>query len=133
MMHPVTAGAVGMRVTRWSLAVCPWLGLAVGLAIRASGTLYTFGMLVLPALVAKNVCREVRPVFLVAPLVGVGAALVGFVLANYYDFPPAQMSVALLALGLVGVWLLRWVVGVASRLHRHTPLTGRHTPRGGTG
>jgi zinc transport system permease protein len=60
--------------------------------------LYTFGCLVLPALVAKNVCREVRPMFVVAPVIAVGVATVGFVLANHYDDPPAQMTVALLCL-----------------------------------
>jgi hypothetical protein len=65
-----------------------WLGLAVGLSIRSAGMLYTFGCLVLPALVAKNICREVRPMFVVAPAVAVGTATVGFVLANHYDDPP---------------------------------------------
>jgi ABC-type Mn2+/Zn2+ transport system permease subunit len=68
--------------------------------------LYTFGCLVLPALIAKNVCREVRPMFLVAPVVAVATGAVGFMLANHYDFPPAQMTVALLSFLLMVAWLL---------------------------
>jgi hypothetical protein len=30
--------------------------------------------------------------------------MVGFILANYYDYPPAQMTVALLSILLLVVW-----------------------------
>jgi len=104
---PSMARSVGMNIGRWSLLVSLWLGLSVGLSIRASGMLYTFGSLVLPPLVAKNVCREVRPMFIVAPLVALVVDAVGFVLANHYDFPPAQMNVALAGLVLLAAWTYR--------------------------
>jgi ABC-type Mn2+/Zn2+ transport system permease subunit len=69
--------------------------------------LFTFGSLVLPPLVAKNLCREVRTMFFVAPAVALVTDTIGFVLANRYDFPPAQMNVALTCLLLVIAWLLR--------------------------
>ncbi len=97
-MDPTMAAAVGMRVGIWSGALSLWLGLLVGLSISVSGVLYTFGCLVLPPLVARNVCREVRPMFLVAPAVGVAVAGAGFVVAHHWDYPPAQMTVALLCL-----------------------------------
>lgn len=101
------AVSVGMKVGRWAAGISLWLGLAVGLSIRASGMLNTFGSLVLPALVAKNLCREVRPMFLVAPAVSLVVNAMAFVLANHYDFPPAQMSVALASLALVIAWAFR--------------------------
>jgi ABC-type Mn2+/Zn2+ transport system permease subunit len=104
---PSMAAAVGVRVGQWSVGASLWLGLAVGLSIQSSGMLYTFGLLVLPALVAKNVCREVLPMFLVSPCVAIAVATVGFVLANHYDYPPAQMSVVLLGLILVLAWFAR--------------------------
>lgn len=107
VMDPAMAAAVGMTNARWGALISVWLGLAVGLSIRSSGMLYTFGCLVLPALIAKNVCREVRPMFFVAPVVAVGAGTIGFVLANYYDYPPAQMTVAFLSLLLTVAWLFR--------------------------
>jgi ABC-type Mn2+/Zn2+ transport system permease subunit len=107
VIDPAMAAAAGMRTAVWGMAINAWLGLAVGLSIRASGMLYTFGCLVLPALVAKSLCREVRTMFLVAPAVAVATALVGFVLAYDLDYPPAQMAVALLCLALVLAWTLR--------------------------
>lgn len=108
-MDPVMALAAGMRVTLWAVALTVWLGLVVGLSLRASGTLYTFGCLVLPALIAKNLCREVRPLFLVAPLIALSTAALGCVLADATDSPPAQMTVALLSMGLAITWLIRWL------------------------
>jgi ABC-type Mn2+/Zn2+ transport system permease subunit len=65
------------------------------------------GCLMLPTLVAKNVCRELRRMLLVVPLVAVATAAAGFVMANHYDDPPAQMTVALLRLPLTMAWLVR--------------------------
>ena len=104
-MDPPMAAAVGMRVTWWAAGAAIWLGLVIGLAMRVSGMLYTFGLLVLPALVAKNVCREVRTLFFISPIIALSVGSMGFVLANHYDFPPAQMTVALLS-GLLSLgWL----------------------------
>jgi ABC-type Mn2+/Zn2+ transport system permease subunit len=99
--------AIGMNLKSWSVLISVWLGLAVGLSIRASGMLFTFGCLVLPALVAKNLCREVRSMFFVAPAVAVGTSAIGFLLANYYDYPPGQMNVALFCLELTLAWMFR--------------------------
>ena len=106
-MDPVMATAVGMHVSHWAVGTAVWLGLAVGLSMRVSGMLYTFGSLVLPALVAKNLCREVSTVFLVAPGVAIGTSALGFVLANYYDYPPGQMTVVLLSICLMVAWGIR--------------------------
>jgi ABC-type Mn2+/Zn2+ transport system permease subunit len=106
-LDPAMAAAVGMNLKLWGLITSAWLGLAVGLAIRTSGMLYTFGCLVLPPLVAKSLCREVRSMFVIAPLGSLGAGVLGFILANHYDFPPAQMTVALLCLILGIAWILR--------------------------
>jgi ABC-type Mn2+/Zn2+ transport system permease subunit len=109
-MDAEMAAAVGLRVERWSAAIALALGLAVGLSMHCAGLLYTFGCLVLPPLIARNVVREVRPMFIVAPLVALATATVGFVLANYYDYPPAQMTVALLC-ALLAASRLRWRFG----------------------
>jgi ABC-type Mn2+/Zn2+ transport system permease subunit len=97
-IDPAMAPAVGIRTNLWSAAWSAWLGLALSLSIRSGGMLYAFGSLVLPALIAKRLCRETAPLFWAAPLVHFAVALPGFVLANHYDFPPAQVVVALLCL-----------------------------------
>ena len=101
------ASAVGMRVRIWDLALAATLGLAMGLAIHVSGVVYSFGFLVLPALVAKNVCREVRSMLWVSPLVGLAAAVVGFVVANDLDLPPGQAAVGVLCAALLVAWTVR--------------------------
>lgn len=102
-----TAVAAGVPRTATSLAVALWLGLAVGVSMRVSGMLYTFGCLVLPALVAKNLSRRLRPLVWLAPTVALAAAVPGFVLAHHYDTPPAHTTVALLCAALLLAWCLR--------------------------
>jgi ABC-type Mn2+/Zn2+ transport system permease subunit len=106
-MDPEMAAAVGLRTRVWNAAIAVWLGLAVGLSIRVSGMLFTVGCLVLPALIAKNLCRDVRPVLVVAPILSVLACAAGFVLAHVFDFPPAHSTVALLCGALTCAWGMR--------------------------
>lgn len=104
---PLMAAAVGLRVRRWTFGIALWIGLVVGLSIRGAGLLYAFGCLVLPALAARLLCREIRPMYGTAAGFALVTALVAFVLAHAWDFPPAQLTVALQAL-LVGLlWMRR--------------------------
>jgi ABC-type Mn2+/Zn2+ transport system permease subunit len=103
-LDPELAVALGQRRRLWNAAVAVWLGLTVGLSIRVSGALYTFGCLVLPALIAKHWLREIRPLLVVGPAVALTSAILGFVLAHHYDVPPAHATVALLCVGLLGSW-----------------------------
>ena len=103
-LDPSMMTAVGMRTVWWTFGAAAWLGLLVGVSMRVSGLLYTFGNLVLPALIAKNLCQEVKMLFFVAPVIAVGVSILGFVMANHFDYPPAQMTVALLSLALVLTW-----------------------------
>lgn len=106
-VDPELASAVGLRPQRVRLAVAVVLGVCVGLAMRISGLLYTFGCLVLPALVARSLGREIRPLLATAPLVALGAAVPGFVLAHGLDTPPAHTTVALLCAALGVAWGVR--------------------------
>lgn len=98
------ARAAGIPAARWNTLLWVWIGIGISAAIRVSGMTYAFGSLVLPALVAKNICREVRQMFVVAPLVGVLGAVVAFVAANAWDYPPGQAAVALWSLLLAAAW-----------------------------
>lgn len=104
ILDPVMAAAVGLNLTTWSLVLSGAIGLATGLAIQSTGFLFTFGCLVLPALIAKNLCRRVQPMFLVAPSLALFAIFLGLVVAHYFDFPPGQVVVALLCLLLAITW-----------------------------
>jgi ABC-type Mn2+/Zn2+ transport system permease subunit len=96
LTDPEMAQASGLNTRTWALSLCCILGLTVGLSLRTAGMLYTFGCLVLPSLAARHLCRKAQQVFLAAPLVGLVTNIAAFILANHYDNPPGQMSVALL-------------------------------------
>lgn len=97
-MEPAMAEAVGIRVRLWSALLSVALGFVLAQSIRVSGTLYAFGCLVLPGLAAKALGGESLPLFWRAPMVALAASVVGFVVANHWDLPPAQVTVAILAL-----------------------------------
>ena len=108
-LDPSMAVAAGLSPRGWNALLAIWLGVAVGLSIRVSGTLYTFGCLVLPALVAKHLVREVRTLVWLAPVIALAAAVAGFVLAHSLDTPPAHTTVALLCAALPLAWGVRRV------------------------
>ena len=101
-----TAAALGVPRRRLVVGAAVWLGICVGFAMRVSGMLYAFGCLVLPALVARRLARESRPLVRLAPLIALGVALPAFVVAHVTDVPPAQMTVSLLCAALLFAWVL---------------------------
>ncbi len=107
ILDPEMARACGVRTAAWDRALAVWLGVVVATSIHVAGVLFAFGALVLPALSAKNLCREVRRMFVVSPLLAVTFTLVGLVLANAKDYPPGQMAVALYSILLAAAWALR--------------------------
>ncbi|GIW41392.1 MAG: hypothetical protein KatS3mg076_1969 [Candidatus Binatia bacterium] len=103
------AAAVGLRVGLWETLLAVWLGTTIGFSIRIAGMTYAFGCLVLPALVARNLSRTARGMLWSAPPIFFAAGLSGFVLANSYDLPPAQLTVALLALAFAATRVVVWM------------------------
>lgn len=106
-VDPESASAYGLRGGAWRALLALWLGLAVGLAIRSTGTLFAFGCLVLPPLAAKALCREVRTMAWLAPPIAAGAALAGLFVGHTFDLPPAHATVALLSAFVAASWLRR--------------------------
>lgn len=104
---PTMAAAVGIRVGPWVAGLALVLGVCTGLAVQATGLLFAFGCLILPPLIAKNVCRDVAPMFWVAPWVAVLSTLTGFILAHHFDFPPGQVVVAVMTAALLAAWVWR--------------------------
>lgn len=96
VMDPDMARAVGLRVGWWDRGLYIGLGFAVAFSLRVSGMVYTFGYLILPALIAKSFCREVRSTLAIAPVVAVLSASIAFVVAHSYDLPPAHVAVGIL-------------------------------------
>ncbi|MBK8975370.1 MAG: metal ABC transporter permease [Planctomycetes bacterium] len=96
-----TARALGQPVD-WIDRGTAWaVGLAVGSTLHATGTLYTFGCLVLPALAARYLCSRMVQMLWVAPMLALACSFAAFVIANSADLPPAQVAIAAQALVLV--------------------------------
>ena len=111
LIDPAFAAAVGIPVRRWAILLALALGLAVGWSLQVAGMLFVLGCLVLPALTARAIVREVRTALVLAPLVaGIGAVL-GSLTAHAYDLPPAQTTVALLAAATASAMTLRQLRG----------------------
>jgi ABC-type Mn2+/Zn2+ transport system permease subunit len=89
----------------WARGVAVAAGLALGFGIHGAGLLFTFGVAVLPALIARRVARTMRGTLVLAPVVAVATTFAGLVLAHGLDLPPGQLVVALLCAGLAIVWL----------------------------
>lgn len=98
------AAAVGLNTAAWERLLAVGLGAAVAFSMHVAGMLYTFGLLVLPALIAKNLCSEIRQMFIASPVIALLAALSSFIVANSADLPPAQVTVSVLCGVLAVVW-----------------------------
>jgi ABC-type Mn2+/Zn2+ transport system permease subunit len=109
LSDPVMAAAVGMRLGLWAAGLAVVLGLAAGLMLRSTGLLFTFGCLVLPALAAKSLAREIRSLFWLAPVIAAAGVLAGLVLSHFYDYPPGQVIVVVLTLLALGAGAVRQV------------------------
>lgn len=101
------AFSIGIPTSLYNLLFSIWLGLALGLSIRVSGMLFVFGGLVLPALAAKNFSHDIKRMFILSPIISLISNIFAFVFANYYDYPPAQISVAFLSLILMTAWFTK--------------------------
>ena len=98
------AAALGLKAGRWNFLLSAWLGLIIALSIRVSGMLFVFGCLVLPAMISKSFCREIKTMFWLAPAIAAAVNVSSFIIANSCDFPPAQLSISLMAVMLPFAW-----------------------------
>lgn len=98
-IDPKQALLQGLHPARFDVVVGIWLGSSVAFALHATGLPYTFGMLVLPVLLARERTASVATVLWLAPVLGVAFAVFGLLLAHHpaVDWPPGQTVVALLA------------------------------------
>jgi ABC-type Mn2+/Zn2+ transport system permease subunit len=108
---PGHAALCGLRTTAWCVALGCWIGLLLSLGVSSLGLLYTFGCLVLPTLIARQLFRQLWPLFLAAPLIALGAGILGIGVGHAGDLPPGQTTVgvlvALLPLAFAGGWIRR--------------------------
>jgi manganese/iron transport system permease protein len=102
------AAVLGVRTGLWDIAFTVALAATVSVGVHATGTLFVFGGLLLPAAVALRTARSTAGVHGTAVAAGVVGAGAGFVAACAFDLPPGPaVCVAHLA-----------VFGAASLLRR---------------
>jgi ABC-type Mn2+/Zn2+ transport system permease subunit len=94
LLDPAFAAAIGIRVARWEVWLAVLLGLSLGWSLHVAGLLYTFGALILPAMAARLLSRELATMAWLTPLLAVGCAVLGTCCADVWDLPPAQVVVA---------------------------------------
>jgi iron/zinc/copper transport system permease protein len=106
-----TAAALGIRTGLWETALFASLALTVAAGVHATGTLFVFGFLVLPAALGVLLGRTAAQVLALAGTAGAASAALGFVLSYAWDTPPGPTScavaAALLATGAGAERLLR--------------------------
>ncbi len=107
LSDPVMAAAIGIRVSRWNIAMAVLAGLSVGLAVRSTGVLFAFGALALPVMIAKQICGEVRSLFLFAPILAASLSFLGLWAGHYWNLPPGQAAVGVMCFALLVAHLIR--------------------------
>ena len=90
------AVTLGKRVFLWDLGLYGLMATNTSVAVLIVGPLVTFGLLLLPALLARQWARTMNGVLLLAALIGMGSAAAGFVIAWKLDWPVGPTDVMLL-------------------------------------
>ncbi|MGE0711531.1 MAG: metal ABC transporter permease [Planctomycetota bacterium] len=101
---PEFARALGLPERRYQLALLSTLAVAIALALFAGGLLLVFAFLVLPGMAALRLGRDLDEASWLAPVVALGAALLGFAGATACDLPVAPAVSAALVLLLALAW-----------------------------
>jgi ABC-type Mn2+/Zn2+ transport system permease subunit len=104
------------KVVFWDVLLYLLIGLTVSMAVLSVGPLIAFGFLLIPALTAHNVSRNMRQFTLLASLIGGMAAFVGFYIAYSWDLPVGPTDVVLLGVLYAAVWLIVRVLPGGARL-----------------
>ncbi len=115
---PSFAQAVGLRGSVWHLGLLALAVLNLVSALQAVGSLMAVGLMMLPAIAARHLARELGGMVLAAVGIAVAATLVGL-LASYHLDVPSGPSIVLVA---AAIWMMALVAGpVDGLLARHRP------------
>lgn len=89
-----TARAHGVNARLWDLLLYLTLALAVALAIKTTGVLVTFALLVVPATTARLLVNRIAPMFVLAIAFGILAVPLGLLLALHFNLPTGSTLAA---------------------------------------
>ena len=86
------------NVVFWDVLLYLLIGLTVSMAVLSVGPLIAFGFLLIPALTAHLLARNMRQFTALASLIGGAAAFFGFWIAYSFDLPVGPTDVVLLGI-----------------------------------
>lgn len=96
------AQSLGRFLFGWDLLLFSLIGLTVAATVMTVGPLISFGFLLVPNLIARNLVNRLPVAIIIASMLGGLCAFGGFAAAYRWDLPVGPAAVALLA----AVWLL---------------------------
>jgi len=98
------------KVIFWDVLLYLLIGITVSMAVLSVGPLIAFGFLLIPALSAHMVARNMRQFMVLASLIGGVAAFLGFCIAYRFDLPVGPTDVVLLGFLYAGTWIIAKIV-----------------------
>jgi ABC-type Mn2+/Zn2+ transport system permease subunit len=98
------------KVIFWDVLLYLLIGMTVSMAVLSVGPLIAFGFLLIPALSAHMVARNMRQFMVLASLIGGMAAFLGFCIAYKFDLPVGPTDVVLLGFLYAGTWIIARIV-----------------------
>ncbi len=94
------------NVVLWDVLLYMLIGITVSMAVLSVGPLISFGFLLIPAMTAHTIARNMRLFTVLASLIGGIAAFLGFCVAYAWDLPVGPTDVVLLGV----LYSITWVV-----------------------
>jgi len=91
--------ASGLNARGYYYGILVLVAVVVSVSLRITGGLLIYALMVLPATSAFQWAYDIKKVFLIAPLIGGGSALFGFLFSLWADLPIGS-AIALCAAGL---------------------------------
>lgn len=107
---PETAATSGLNVKFWNFIFYLILGVVISFGIKTSGVVLTFSYMVIPAVAALLVARNIKKTFLLSTIFGILSAFFGLYLSFIFDLPTGPTIVAVLCIILFLVWVFKKVV-----------------------
>jgi ABC-type Mn2+/Zn2+ transport system permease subunit len=98
------------KVIFWDVLLYLLIGITVSMAVLSVGPLIAFGFLLIPALSAHIVARNMRQFMVLASLIGGVAAFLGFCIAYRFDLPVGPTDVVLLGFLYAGTWIIARII-----------------------
>jgi len=118
---PSFAQAVGLRGSVWHLGLLTLVVLNLVAGLQAVGSLMAVGLMMMPAIAARHLARNLGGMMLAAVGVALLATVTGLLASYHLDLPSGPAIV----LAASALWLLALIAGpVDGLLARHRP--GRH-------